>query len=125
MEDSENIQLTTDELAVKVAFWAFDKGIIKSLYDFDVIRAQFKKLREEVDELEEEADLFERAVLRSSDAVYSINDVKLELGDCLVVLTVLAENHGLTLQECLEAAYNKIKNRKGKTVNGQFVKESV
>jgi hypothetical protein len=30
---------------------------------------------------------------------------------------------GFTATECLDAAYNEIKNRNGKTVDGVFIKE--
>lgn len=33
-------------------------------------------------------------------------------------------NQSLTLKDCLELAYNEIRGRKGKVVNGQFVKEA-
>lgn len=50
--------------------------------------------------------------------------IKDSLGDVLVVLVILSQQLGFDLQECLEYAYDEIKNRKGKTVNGVFVKES-
>ena len=45
------------------------------------------------------------------------------LGDVLVVLIGLSMQLGLDLTECLEVAYNEIKDRRGKLVNGVFVKE--
>lgn len=39
-------------------------------------------------------------------------------------LTVLAYRLGTNLEECLAAAYDVIKDRKGKMINGVFVKES-
>ena len=45
------------------------------------------------------------------------------LGDVLVVLIGLSMQLGLDLTECLEVSYNEIKDRKGKLVNGVFVKE--
>lgn len=45
------------------------------------------------------------------------------IGDIRVVLIILSEQLGLNDNECLESAYNVIKNRKGKTVNGTFIKE--
>lgn len=45
------------------------------------------------------------------------------LGDVLVVLIGLSMQLGLDLTECLEVAYKEIKDRKGKLVNGIFVKE--
>jgi NTP pyrophosphatase (non-canonical NTP hydrolase) len=46
------------------------------------------------------------------------------IGDVIVTLIILAQQNNMTLQECLEFAYDEIKNRKGETVNGVFVKES-
>lgn len=39
-------------------------------------------------------------------------------------LTVLSYRLGTNLEECLAAAYDEIKDRRGKMVNGVFVKES-
>ena len=47
-----------------------------------------------------------------------------DIGDCMVVLAIIAEQHGLTISNCLEHAYNDIKDRKGKMIDGVFVKES-
>ena len=44
------------------------------------------------------------------------------LGDVMVTLIILAEIKGLRLEFCLAEAYNVIKNRTGKTVNGVFIK---
>lgn len=46
------------------------------------------------------------------------------IGDVTVTLICLCEQLGLDFTECLRAAYNEIKDRKGKLVNGTFVKES-
>ena len=35
----------------------------------------------------------------------------------------LAKFYGLTLEECDNHAWNQIKDRKGKTVDGEFIKE--
>lgn len=39
-------------------------------------------------------------------------------------LTVLVYRLGTNLEECLQSAYDEIKDRRGKMVNGVFVKES-
>jgi len=39
------------------------------------------------------------------------------------VLTNLAELVGVPIEECIEAAYNEIKNRTGKMINGTFKKD--
>lgn len=45
------------------------------------------------------------------------------IGDCVVVLTNLAELVNTPIEDCIAAAYEEIKNRKGKMVNGTFKKD--
>ena len=45
------------------------------------------------------------------------------IGDCVVVLTNLAELIGTPIEECIDMAYNEIKDRKGKMDNGTFKKD--
>ena len=51
-------------------------------------------------------------------------NLKLEIGDVLVTLAILANQNGTDLSTCCESAYQKIKDRTGQTVNGVFVKQS-
>jgi NTP pyrophosphatase (non-canonical NTP hydrolase) len=52
-------------------------------------------------------------------------DVQVDsIGDIFVVLTILSQQLNLDIEKCVESAYNEIKERKGKTINGVFVKES-
>ena len=51
------------------------------------------------------------------------HNLKLEMGDVLVTLIILAKQLEIDPSECLDLAYNKIANRKGKTIKGIFVKE--
>ncbi len=51
------------------------------------------------------------------------NELKDALGDTIVTLIILAGQNGLKLEDCLEYAYNEIKNRTGKTINGTFIKD--
>lgn len=44
------------------------------------------------------------------------------IGDTIVTLIILAQQHELTLEECLQFAYDEIKDRTGKTINGTFIK---
>lgn len=46
------------------------------------------------------------------------------IGGCFVVLTILAIQNGLTIQDCVKSAWLEIKDKKGKTIDGMFVKES-
>ena len=46
-----------------------------------------------------------------------------DIGDAVVTLIILSKMLGTDLAECLAEAYEEIRNRKGKTVNGVFIKE--
>lgn len=88
--------------------WATEKGIIPKAD----VNAQFLKLVEEVGELS-------NGIQKRKD-----DEIKDAIGDCVVVLTNLAAIHGgFTIEECINSAYDVIKNRTGKMVNGVFVKE--
>ena len=58
-----------------------------------------------------------RAILKE-DTLEAVDGI----GDCVVVLTNLAELLDYPIEECIEAAYNEIKDRKGKMDNGTFKK---
>ena len=59
-----------------------------------------------------------------SDNVCKGRDVSDDIGDCIVVLTNIMERHGLTLQHCMQTAYDDIKDRKGMMIDGVFVKDA-
>ena len=58
-------------------------------------------------------------------ALRAINtdDIKDAIGDIQVVLAVMCCQLGLDIDECREIAYEQIKDRKGRMVDGVFVKE--
>ena len=87
--------------------WANDRG----LYDGGDPKTQALKLVEEVGETC-------RAILKE-DAKEMVDGI----GDCVVVLTNLAELIGTPIENCIEAAYDEIKDRKGKMVNGTYKKD--
>ena len=45
------------------------------------------------------------------------------LGDMYVVMTIMAQQLGFTIEECIEIAYTEIKDRRGRMIDGVFVKE--
>ena len=92
-------------LVAKIEQWHYDRNLIDGASDKD----QVCKLIQEVGEL--------------SDNVCKQRDVADDIGDCMVVLINIAVRNNLTLEHCLEVAYNDIKNRKGKMIDGIFVKE--
>ena len=87
--------------------WAKERGI----YEKGTVRGQFEKLLEEVEELNQA--ILEKDKRKLIDAV----------GDCVVVLTNLSELAGVKIEDCINSAYNEIKNRKGVMKNGTFEKE--
>lgn len=91
----------------KIKQWAIDR----KLHVANPIN-QMLKLTEEVGEL------------AGAIAKQKNSDIEDALGDIQVVLIVLSMQLGFDLDECLEQAYEVIKNRKGKMINGTFVKES-
>ena len=94
-----------NKLIEQVKQWHYDRNLIEGSTD----KAQMGKLYEEVKELNE--------------SVYYNKSPIDDIGDIMVVLINIAERNGLTLEQCLEHAYNDIKHRKGKMVDGVFVKE--
>ena len=49
--------------------------------------------------------------------------IKDSIGDVFVVLTIIAAQMGWSIEECVQAAYAEIKDRKGRMIQGVFVKE--
>lgn len=99
--------VVVDDVVGKVEAWAIERD----LHTADPTK-QLLKLVEEVGEVSQ-------AYTRKA-----YNELELEIGDVLVVLTIFAMQNHMTLEGCLTAAYNKIANRKGKMIDGIFVKES-
>ena len=87
--------------------WAAERGIYKK----GDPKTQYLKLQEEAGELA-------KALLKNDRP-----EIEDAIGDCVVVLVNLAELCGMSLEDCVESAYNEIKNRKGKMENGTFKKE--
>lgn len=85
--------------------WHEDRNLIDGASDKD----QVCKLIQEVGEL--------------SDNVCKQRDVADDIGDCIVVLINIAKRNQLTIKDCLAIAYDDIKDRKGKMVDGVFIKE--
>jgi NTP pyrophosphatase (non-canonical NTP hydrolase) len=101
-----------NELINKVKQWHYDRNLIEGSTDLD----QFGKLQEEVLELHE-------ALICNSYLDNYTPEITDAIGDIMVVLINIAERNGLTLEQCLEHAYNDIKDRTGKMVDGVFVKD--
>ena len=99
--------MTLNELEVKIRDWAIERNIDKS----ENAPKQMIKIMEELGE--------------TSAALLKKNEPELKdgIGDILVTVIIFAQQLGYTSAECLEAAWNEIKDRKGKTKDGVFVKD--
>ena len=95
-----------EKLITKTISWHVDRNLIEGSTD----KQQFMKLHEEVGEL--------------CESIGNGTDIRDDVGDIMVVLFNMATRNGYTLAECLEVAYNDIKDRKGKMVEGVFVKDA-
>ena len=95
-----------ENLIYMIRQWHHDRNLIDGATDKD----QVCKLIQEVGEL--------------SDNVWKGNDIKDDIGDIIVVLINIAERNNVTIAECLDQAYNDIKDRKGTMVDGIFIKET-
>ena len=67
--------------------------------------------------MEEAGELAEGRAKGNEDEVID------SIGDVFVVLVILSQQLNLDFHSCVEEAYNTIKSRKGKTINGIFVKQ--
>lgn len=98
--------IDTDELIERVKVWRKARGLDNGLM-------QFAKVNEEVGEIAHELT---RGNLKSPE-------MKDAIGDTLVTIIILSDILGYDPIRCLEAAYEVIKDRKGRTENGSFIKE--
>lgn len=91
----------------RVVGWAKDRNLIEGSSP----ARQLLKLMEEVGEL------------ASAIAKGDVAKTKDGIGDSAVVLAIIAAQIGSGLDECQELAWNEIKDRKGRMIEGVFVKE--
>ena len=89
-----------------IRIWAKKKGILEK----GDAKTQYVKLQEESGELA-------KALLNNNQ-----EEVIDSIGDIVVVLTNLAEIRNVKIENCIQSAYDEIKNREGKMINGTFIK---
>jgi NTP pyrophosphatase (non-canonical NTP hydrolase) len=98
---------TIEQYESKILEWASARSLLQPDNDYK----QCLKLFEEGGETA-------KAILKNNQGA-----VVDGIGDCLVVLTILAAQRGLNLETCFAVAWAEIKDRKGTTVGGTFIKE--
>jgi len=92
----------------KIVKWAKEKNLIHP----DNAKTQLLKSFEEMGELAE-------GILK--DDFELITDA---IGDVMVTLIILAKIKGTNIDTCLHYAWHQIKDRKGTTVDGTFIKDT-
>jgi len=97
----------TDIHVEMIRQWAHDRNLI----DTPTCHPQMTKLTEEVGEVAAAIARDDKGALKDG------------IGDVAVVLIILAAQNGLTFEECVGAAYNEIKDRTGRMVDGIFVRD--
>jgi len=103
--------MTTQQQIELVREWGRSKGIIGPEGEATE-QTQYNKLIEEVWEL--------RDAITSND-----HDEKIDaIGDCAVVLILLADIVGVSFEDCIETAYQVISKRTGSMVGGVFIKDT-
>lgn len=100
-------QESFESLRKKVLNWADARNLLHEENKFK----QWGKTQEEV------LEIYQAMLNEDSEEVMD------GIGDALVTLIILADQNGMNAVNCLEKAYDVIKNRTGKTVNGEFVKD--
>lgn len=116
------------DLNDKILQWGRDRNIIGQNAKATLL-AQLDKSQEELNEARDAAVIV--TVLPGvpgpkAEALLAESRLKLKdgIGDTYVTLVLLADLAGMTVRECVEAAYDEIKGRTGKMINGQFLKDS-
>ncbi|ASN72787.1 hypothetical protein 7F16_10 [uncultured Caudovirales phage] len=105
--EAKSMNNTLDQLVEQVQQWSIDKDLHNGNSDRQALKFY------------EEAGEVASALSRGK-----MDALKDGIGDTVVTLIILAQQHDMTLQECLQYAYDEIKGRKGRTINGTFIKES-
>ena len=100
--------LKLNKLHKQIVQWGYDKGIIQAGNP----KAQWNKTLEEVNELKDAIEKNDKDAIKDA------------IGDSIVTLMLQAEIQKIELTDALQSVYDIISKRKGKMVDGTFVKEA-
>jgi transcriptional regulator with XRE-family HTH domain len=106
--DTDN---TLSDLITAINQWADERNLKQA-----DPKIQWMRVTEEVGEIRD-------VLLKPTKFTEPQMALKDAIGDTLVTIIVLAHQLDLDVTECLDIAYEEIKNRNGKMINGTFVKE--
>ena len=110
-EPEEPTYDSMSELIDKVNEWADERNLKQA-----DPKIQWMRVTEEVGEIRD-------VLLKPTKFTEPQAALKDAIGDTLVTIIVLAHQLDLDVTECLGIAYEELKNRNGKGINGTFVKE--
>lgn len=109
------------ELIHKVIKWAEERNLIEGSSP----TRQIYKTMEEATELAVAIGAYDLEASYDEPFLNDhINAVQDAIGDVTVTLIIIAEQVGISFESCLAAAYEQIKDRKGRMQNGLFIKEA-
>ena len=100
-------QLDLTQLTARIQGWAVDRN----LHTADPVKQALKFF--------EEAGELSQGMVKGNE-----EQIKDSIGDIYVVMTILSMQLGLEIEDCVYHAYDEIKDRRGKLVDGVFIKES-
>lgn len=106
-----DVDNTFSKLIANINDWADERNLKQA-----DPKIQWMRITEEVGEIRD-------VLLKPTKFTEPQAALKDAIGDTLVTIIVLAHQLDLDVTECLSIAYEEIKNRKGKMINGTFVKE--
>lgn len=137
MINDKEVNIELDQYTQKITQWHHDRNLIngvdslsqtgKLLEEFtELVAAQMpgatpKEIGEQIVYMIN--DLYKKNRIKSVKKEDSQDAFRDALGDMYVVQVNLAERDGVPMAECVKKAYDEIKDRKGKVVDGVFVKE--
>lgn len=123
-----------EKLSALVLQWGEEKGIFAKstpLRQLDKTQEELDETREALEKLSSlagqdlqlEFDFVDDFNIPDNE-VNALEEAKDGIGDMLVTIILLAKMLNMNSVDCLQSAYNVIKKRTGKMVNGQFVKDN-
>ena len=99
----------------QILTWAEERGLLGQ---------NAKPLKQASKLFEEATELLQATIdCQSDQGNCDLSKVYDGIGDCAVVLIILAAQYQTNLDDCLRLAWEEIRSRKGKTVNGLFIKD--